>query len=130
MSSNVILDGKLVFPANYLSAMDLIAAKRDEITATISAVEFEELTMEGGKKDTKAIITFAGMKKKFILSAKANAKAISKLYGTVMNDWVGKRITIYHTVTNVGREKDVPCLRVRPVVPAAKQAQQAQTENK
>ena len=116
MSNNVILGGKLVFPSKYLSAEDLIAAGTDEITSVIESVRFEEVAMEGGVKDTKAIISFKNRKKDFILGAKTNAKTIASLYGKVMENWIGKAITLYHTTTKVGRETKT-CLRVRPVVP-------------
>lgn len=69
-----------------------------------------------GTKDRIPILWFRGAKKPFGLTAKCNSDTIASLYTTMTEEWVGKAITLYPTITNVGG-KSMDCIRIRPVVP-------------
>lgn len=87
---------------------------------TVAFVETEEREKKTGRKAQKMVLN------------RTNAKTIAKLYGPEVNEWVGKRITLYATTCKLGRDT-VPCIRVRAEVPPPKQAKnqapQPQPEN-
>ena len=76
--------------------------------------------MEGGISNKKPILRFAG-KKLPMVCAKTNAKTIAAMFGNDTKNWIGKRIQLYSTTTQVGgQEKD--CIRVRPTIPEERKA--------
>jgi hypothetical protein len=84
---------------------------------TIEKVAGEELTSTGGRKNKRPVVYMKGSKKGFVLN-KTNSKAIAGMYGVNVEDWVGKRITMYKTTTNApDGSGDVECIRVRPQIP-------------
>jgi len=105
-------DYRSMFGAKYLGAWDL--AEKD-VTMTIAKVQGEELTNKGGK-DKRPVVYFEGTEKAFICN-KTNAKTIATLYGPKVSQWVGKKITVYATKTQLGGET-VDAIRVRPKVAA------------
>jgi len=66
---------------------------------------------KGAKR--KAIITFDGARKPFLANA-TNCKTIASMYGTDVEAWVGKSITLYATTTS-SPDGVVECIRIRPV---------------
>lgn len=66
---------------------------------------------KGAKR--KLIITFEGARKPFLSNA-TNCKTIAAMYGTDVENWVGKAITLFPTTTS-SPDGVVECLRVRPV---------------
>ena len=114
MASKVTLDGKLMFPSDYLAAVEFGGK---DVTLTINGVTVEELKMRGGASDRKPVISFAETKKKLVCN-KTNADSIAQLYGTEAKGWAGKRITLYPTKTQCGRDT-VDCIRIRETVPAS-----------
>jgi len=109
---------RTMYDADYIGSWDLPPGK--DITVTIKAVAAGKLTAQGGGTNKKPIIEFVGKEKKCIIN-KTNAKTIAAMYGNMVEEWVGKRITLYVTQTrdpSTGGEID--CIRVRPKVPAAK----------
>jgi hypothetical protein len=76
-----------------------------------------ELVGPGGKKSKKPLCYFRNVPKPLGLNA-TNCKTIAALYGNDTDGWVGKRITLYPTTTQMGGET-VECVRVRPRVPPA-----------
>jgi len=99
---------RLMFPTDYVTAADLNGQDK---TVTIASLSQEELTMQGGIKETAWIVTFAEAKKKLVLN-KTNAKTIAKLHGDESDDWIGKQITLYPTTCKYGRDT-VDCIRIR-----------------
>jgi hypothetical protein len=112
-------DYRSMYDGKYLGSWNLVDAdgnKRDCVV-TISGVQAGEVVMEGGVKNKRPIISFEGKPLPMICN-KTNGKAIAGMYGTDTKAWVGKRITLYSTTTQVGgQEKD--CIRVRPTIPVA-----------
>ena len=109
------LEGSLLFPSEFVQAVEL---KGQDRSATIAKVERAELPMVGGKKKPAPVIHFEETPKKLVLN-KTNAGIIADLHGTVAEDWVGKRITLYPTTCKFGG-KTVDCIRVRETVPPPK----------
>lgn len=81
----------------------------------IERVVREMVTGNGGKKEECTVAYLKGMKP-FILN-RTNSKMITKLLKSpYIEDWAGKRITVYPTTTSVAGEI-TECLRVRPTLP-------------
>lgn len=118
-------DYRTMFDRDYIGAWDLPG----DVTVTISAVTAGELTGQGGRKAKKPVIKFEG-KDKALAANKTNCKTIAAMYGPETSAWVGKRITLYPTKTQMGGE-EVDAIRVRPAVPRGRPARpngQAQPE--
>lgn len=124
MLKKATLEGKLLHPNDYLAAVEF---QGRDVTLTIAGVKREDLKMAGGKQDTKPVLTFKETSKKLILN-KTNASSIVEMYGSVAEDWIGKRVTFYPTRTACGRDM-TDCIRVREVVPPAKPAAPENKEN-
>ena len=80
-----------MFDRNYLGHFDL---QGKEVTVTINKVLAGDLTAQGGRKSKKPIIYFEGKEKGMILN-KTNSKTIAAMYGAYVEEWVGKRITLW-----------------------------------
>ncbi len=89
-----------------------------DVTVTIEKCVAGELTGDKGRKSKKPMVSFVGTPKKLALN-KTNGKAIASMYGTSVEAWAGKQITLYPTVTDFGGET-LPCIRVRPTIPTGK----------
>ena len=82
---------------------------------TIASFKHENLG-QGEKKEMKWVLYFQEMEKGFALNA-TNGKVICKLYGEEMNDWVGKKITLYEKDDIEYAGDLVSGIRVRGKVP-------------
>lgn len=103
---------KLTNP-NYIGAYSLEDGK--DLVVQIESVTRELVTGENGKKDEYTVAKLKNQKP-FILNA-TNQKLISKALGTpFIEDWVGKKITLYVSYTKL-KGDDVECLRVRSEAP-------------
>lgn len=101
---------QLVDP-RYLGAYSL--PNGDDMTVTIDFVRLEEVTTTGGKKEDHSIMHLVGQKP-MILNA-TNSKSIHRLYGPYIEDWAGKKVTLYASTAKLAGEV-VECLRIRPEV--------------
>lgn len=101
---------KLVNP-DYIGAYSLNPG--EDLTVTIRAVGRQMVAQAGGKKEECTVAQLVGQKP-FILNA-TNSKSIAKLYGPYVEDWAGKQITLYASMTQLKGEP-VECLRIRDVV--------------
>lgn len=106
-------DYRKFYDKEFLGAWDI--PDRD-IVLTIASAGGGELTGLGGRKTKKAVIGFNGTEKKMAVNA-TNGKAIAAMYGNYVQDWVGKRVALYKTTTQMGGDT-VECIRIRPQVPA------------
>ena len=84
-----------------------------DLVATIDRVQVQEV---GSDKDRCPVVFFREFKKGLGLN-KTNAKRIRNLYGADVDQWPGKRVTLYPSETDFGGQT-VDCLRVRPEAPA------------
>jgi hypothetical protein len=97
---------------DYIFAFDL---NGKDVVVEIAKVVAGELTSTGGRKSKKPIAYFKGKEKGLALNA-TNCKVIAGMYGNDTSHWVGKRITLYPTTTQMGGDT-VECIRVRPGIP-------------
>jgi hypothetical protein len=94
------------FPSNYLKAGDL----DEDQTYTIAGVTIETLG-QGKNAEQKPVLSFKETDKTFVLN-KTNGKTISSLYGDEMDDWTGKKITLFATEVEFQGEQTL-AIRVR-----------------
>ncbi len=124
---------KTLFPSLYLGAHDL---QGRDVALTIRRVVAEEVKTEKGS-ERKAIVYFVetgkkakpGEEEKRLVLNKTNAKTVASLYGSEMNDWMGKRITLFPTIVDAFGEKR-EALRIRPVPPAPAPSPETKEEAK
>ena len=110
-------DYRTLFDSKYVASYDL---ENGDVTVTISAVRSEELSAHNGDAERKAVLTFSDAKKEFVC-VKTNCKLIAGMYGKDVDNWIGKRITLYKTQCEAFGDV-VDCVRVRPAAPAAEAA--------
>lgn len=116
------MDVRLLFPSLYLRAADL---QGKDAPLTIRRVVAEDLRTDGGT-ERKAVCYFeetrtnaqkSGAKEKRLVLNKTNALMIAKVLGSYeINDWTGKRITLYPDRCQSFGET-VDCIRVRDAAP-------------
>lgn len=98
----------LLFPSKYAKAADLRGRAVPVVIERISPRE--TLMMQGGKKDTKPVVYLKGKDKGWILN-KTNARAIAKVYGPELTNWLGKTVVIISQVVEA-RGEQVDAIRV------------------
>jgi len=92
-----------LYAGRFLKAGELLGKK---VTLTISDVDLEKLQGEDGVKKAKAIISFKETEKKLV-ACKTNGLCMREMFGKVLADWIGKRITIFEDTWNGD-----PCIRL------------------
>ncbi len=123
MTDTTRTDYRSLYEKDYIGAWDL---KDKDVTVTITNVKGGELTAPGGKKSKKPVIYMSGTKKAFAINS-TNGKTIAGMYGNHVENWIGKRITLYKSMTrNPDGGGEVECIRVRPQVPAPSQREPAE----
>lgn len=98
----------------YVAAFDL---KGKDWTLRIVEVKSEQVDNQKGDKKRKVVVYFEKAEKPF-LSNTTNCKTIASLYGTNVDGWKGRSVTLYPTTTTAFGEV-VDCIRVRPMKPGA-----------
>jgi hypothetical protein len=108
-------DFRSLYDSNYIYAFDL---KGKDVTVTISEVRAAKVKGTDGKEQRKPILFFKeSHDKRGYVSCKTSSKAIAGLYGNDIEGWIGKRITLFPTVTDAFGKSNVECIRVRPTKP-------------
>ncbi len=98
----------LLFPSKYAKAADL---RGKSVAVIIERIKPQEkLMMQGGKSDTKPVVFLRGKEKGWILN-KTNARAIAKVYGPELTNWLGKHVVIFSTQVEA-RGEMVDAIRV------------------
>lgn len=105
------MDALLLFPTKYVSAGDLQGC---EVVVTIRQVAREKVENKDGT-DLKGVMYFHEFEKGMILN-KTNGERIMALYGRETDHWIGSRVTLYPSETDM-QGKVVPCVRVREQAP-------------
>lgn len=80
------------------------------VTLTITKVEHERLEGDKGE-EIKAIVHFQQTEMSLVL-AKTNGLCIKAMFGAILADWVGKRVTLYEGKVESGSMKGQPCIRI------------------
>lgn len=101
-------DYRTMYDSQFLHEYDLT---KDEVTVEIASVEVGELVAQGGRKSKKPLVKFKGAEKGLALN-KTNGKAIAQMYGTDTADWIGKKVTLFRSTTEMAGET-VRCIRVK-----------------
>lgn len=117
-------DYRSLFGKTHLGSWDL---QDKDVTVTITAVQGDELTLPGGKKNKRPVLSLKGTDKKLVCGA-TMCKTIKTMYGPFIEDWPGKRITLYKTTTQ-NSEGEIECIRIRPQIPPAKNAANEEATN-
>ena len=108
-------DFRTFFDREYLGAWDL---KGRDVTVTIRDVKAGTVSGDAGRKSSKALLYFEKAEKAMVCNI-TNARTVAAMYGVDTSKWIGKRVTLYATTTQMGPEtKD--CIRIRPTVPTKK----------
>ena len=85
----------------------------EDMTVEIMSVGTEKVTVSGGKKEVHTVAKLRGQKP-WILNA-TNQKSIARLHGPYIEDWSGKKVTLYASTVKFAGET-VECLRVKAEV--------------
>jgi hypothetical protein len=109
-------DYRSFYDSNWLYAFDL---QGRDVTVTIREVKVAKVK-NATKEERKPILYFKESKDaRGLVLCKTNGHSIAAMYGPNVDLWPEKRITLYPTQTNFGG-KQVDCIRIRPMIPAAK----------
>ena len=99
MSTDKVLpkpvDWDELYPGRFLKAGDF---KGKPVTLTISEVRLEELVGDKGPQ-VKGVISFKQTEKQWALN-KTNGLCLRAMFGRKVQEWVGKRVTLYPAVWN------------------------------
>ncbi len=113
-------DFRSMYDANWIYAFDL---KGRDVTVTIKEVRAAKV--KGGvgadrKEQRKPVLFFKESKdQRGLVLCKTNGKTIAAMYGNDTDGWLGKRVTLFPTVTDAFGQSNVECIRIRPKAPAA-----------
>ncbi|MGH2375687.1 MAG: hypothetical protein ACRDIC_19730 [bacterium] len=92
-----------LYAGRFLKAGELLGKK---VTITISDYDREALTGDDGTAKPKAILSFKETDRQHVC-CRTNGLCIKAMFGPVLAEWVGKRITIFE-----GNWNGEPCIRV------------------
>ena len=109
-----LTDYRSFYDKDFIGAWDL---DQGDLTVTIKKCTGGNLTAPGGRKSKRPVVFMAHTEKGFVLNS-TNGKTIAGLYGNHVENWPGKRITLYKSMTHSpGSDGEIECIRVRPSVP-------------
>lgn len=105
-------DYRTMYDKDYIGAWDF----QGDTVVTIMDVQSKKIkNVQTNKEDRKPIITLEGYDKRWVCNL-TNGAIIAQMYGSHVEKWRGKSVTIFPTQTQAfGRMQD--CIRVRPSVP-------------
>lgn len=119
-----ILEDVTLFPH-----IEGIALQGKEMVVTIRSLVKEDMRDNDGRMVKKSVLVFQETRQTIILN-KTNALRIVVLYGSEINDWPGKRITLYSEPVKAFGKTTI-AVRVREQAPpAVTAAQKAATEKR
>lgn len=96
-----------LYPGRFLKA-GILDGKR--ITLTIESVQHERLEGDKGL-ELKVIMAFVGKEMQLVL-CKTNAMCIKAMFGPLLANWKGKKVTLYEGKVESGSMKGQPCIRI------------------
>lgn len=96
------VDWDELYPGRFIKAGDF---KGKVVTLTIASVKIEELVGDKGPQ-IKGVVTFQQTEKHWALN-KTNGICLKALFGRHVQDWVGKRVSLFADTWN-----GEPCIRV------------------
>ncbi len=96
------VDWDELYPGRFLKASEF---KGKQVTLRISAVRIEELVGDKGPQ-IKGIISFERTDKQWAIN-RTNGVCVKAMFGSKVQDWVGKRVTLFPALHD-----GEPCIRV------------------
>lgn len=84
------VDWDELYPGRFIKASDF---KGKNVTLKISAVKIEELVGDKGPQ-IKGVISFEKTEKQWALN-KTNGLCLKAMFGRLVQDWVGRRVTLF-----------------------------------
>lgn len=96
-----------LFPGRFLKA-GLLGGK--PVTLRISAVTREPLPQDQGGDRIRGILSFDKTEMQLVLNS-TNGQCLKAMFGRLVQDWVGKRVTLQPEQDKFGRDT-VDCIRV------------------
>ncbi len=107
---------ELLYPSKYVKAADL---KSKDVTVVIDHAEWEDLVMQGGKRDRKVALHIRSVKGKPIEKRWIVGKTVLRQIAAACDGekdvakWSGKPVTMYPTTCRGADGKMQECIRVR-----------------
>jgi hypothetical protein len=108
---------ELLYPSEYVKAADL---KGRDVTVVIDHLQWEQLTMAGGKRDRKVTLSMLDAKgakrlgKRWVIGKTVLRQIAAALGGeTDVGKWPGKSVTLFPTTCRGSTGSQVDCIRVR-----------------
>jgi len=98
-----------LFPGRFLKAGEF---QGKDVTLTISAVRIEPLPQADGSERVRGVLSFAETKKELVLN-RTNGECLKAMWGPVVDDWVGHRVTLYPERDPSGLSDSGVCIRVK-----------------
>ena len=104
-----ILSFDSLYPGRFLKAGMF---NGQPVTYTIKSIQHDEIEGDKGA-EKKVVISFRETPFELVLP-KINAVAIKAMFGPQVQEWIGKRVTLYGTtaIMPFPKKKDEPCIRV------------------
>jgi hypothetical protein len=102
-----IMDWHVAFKGNYIAAAE-IGDKKPMIT--ISKVGIVKMEKDDGRTKDGLVVHMQGTDRGWVL-CKTNAICLAALFGNETDAWVGKRVVLYSTLVQFGKDK-VPGIRI------------------
>lgn len=103
------MDWRAMFKSAYLTGVEF---QGRELCVTMRDVITADLEGEDGKMKAKAIVLFSDMDDRGWVLCKTNAMCVAAMFGDDTDGWIGKRVTLYAELVQVGPTKK-PGIRVR-----------------
>jgi hypothetical protein len=104
MTESKPVDWDELYPGRFIKA-GLIGDGNARLTVTIGGIHTEELTTEQGTR-VKGVLSFSDDKYQLPLN-KTNGICMREMFGRKVQEWVGKRITLFSDTWN-----GEPCVRI------------------
>ena len=102
-----------LYDNKYLGAWNLFRDGRyTTTTVTIESATFEEVVMQGGRKNRTLLLRFKGKRTPLIVT-KTMGKVLQSMFGPTPEGWQGKPITLYVEQGFKTREGAADVLRIR-----------------
>lgn len=113
--SDLTAHWRALYDNKYMGAWNLWITKANRygtVTVVIESARYEEVIMQGGRKNKALLLRFRGKRTPLIIT-KTMGKALERMHGPTPQAWIGKEITIW--VEQGFKTKDGPAdvLRIK-----------------
>jgi hypothetical protein len=98
--------------SGFLEAEDIPDGKEIEVEIECVRMGTRKDLGRDGRPIENPIMKIKGVKKEMVLN-KTNARTIRRHHGNEMDEWSGKKITLFRSTCDAFGKKNVPCIRVK-----------------